>query len=87
MNKPVYLGLSMLDLSKTVMHEFWHDYVKLKYGKNAKLCYFDTDCFIFHVKTDDIYKDIVEDIELRYDTSNVSQTDNYLNEKTKKELD
>ena len=46
------------------MHEFWHDYVKPKYGKNAKRFYFDTDCFIFHVKTDDIYKDIVEDIEL-----------------------
>ena len=70
MNKPVYFGLSILDLSKTVMHEFWYDYVKPKYGKNAKLCYMDTDSFIVHVKTDDIYKDIAEDIETRLDTSN-----------------
>ena len=51
MNKPVYLGLSILDLSKTVMYEFWYDYVKPKYGENAKLCYMNTDSFIVHVKT------------------------------------
>ena len=56
MNKPVYLELSILDLSKAVMYEFWYDYVKPKYGENAKLCYMDTDRFIVHVKTDDIYK-------------------------------
>ena len=54
MNKPVYLGLSILDLSITVMYEFWYDYVKPKYGEKAKLCYMDTDSFIVHVKTDDI---------------------------------
>ena len=70
MNKPVYLGLSILDLSKTVMYEFWYDYVKPKYGENAKLCYMDTDSFIVHVKTDDIYKDIAEDVETIFDTSN-----------------
>ena len=63
MNKPVYLDLSILDLSKTVMYEFWYDYVKPKYGENAELFYMDTDCFIIHVKTDDVYKDIAEDIE------------------------
>ena len=52
MNKPVYLGLSILDLSKTVMYKFWYDYVKLKYGENAKLCNMDTDSFIVHVKTE-----------------------------------
>ena len=51
MNEPVYSGLSILDLSKTVMYEFWYDYVKPKYGENAKLCYMDTDSFIVHVKT------------------------------------
>ena len=70
LNKLVYLGLSILDLSKTVMYEFWYDYVKLKYGENAKLCYMDTDSFIVHVKIDDIYKDIVEDVEIRFDTPN-----------------
>ena len=70
MNKPVYLGLSILDLSKTVMYEFWYDYVKLKYGENAKLCSMDTDSFIVHVKTDYIYKDIAKDVETRFDASN-----------------
>ena len=54
MNKPVYLGLSILDLSKTVMYEFWYDYVKPKYGENTKLFYMDTESFIVQVKTEDI---------------------------------
>ena len=68
MNKPVYL--SILDLNKTVMYEFRYDYVKPIYGENAKLCYMDTDNFIVHVKIDDIYKDIAEDVETRFDISN-----------------
>ena len=68
-NKPVCLELSILDLSKTVMHDFWYDYVKPKYGENAKLCYMDTDSFIVHVKTDDVFKDNGEDVETRFDTS------------------
>ena len=67
-NKPVYLGLSIIDLSKTVMYEFWYDYIKPKYGENAKLCYMDADSFIVHVKVDDIYKDIAEDVETGFDT-------------------
>ena len=70
MNKPVYFGLSILDLSKTVMHRFWIGYVKPKIGENAKLCYVDTDSLVVHVKTDDIYKYIAEDVETRFDTSN-----------------
>ena len=70
MNKLGHLGLSILDLSKTVMDEFWYDYVKPKYGENEKLCYMDTDSFTVHVKTDDTYKDIVKDVETRFDTSN-----------------
>ena len=69
MNKLDYLGLSILDLSKTVMHEFWYDYVKPNYSENTKLSYMDTDSFIVYVKTDDIYKDIAEDVETRFDTS------------------
>ena len=70
MNKPVYLGLSILDLSKTVIYEFWCDYVKPKYSENGKRCYMDTDSFIVHIKTDDIYKDIAEDVEKRFDNFN-----------------
>ena len=60
MNKPVCLGLSILELSKILMHELWYDYVKTKYGEKAKLCYMDTDSFIVYIKTDDIYKDIAK---------------------------
>ena len=63
MNKPVYLGLSIFNLSKTEKYELWYDYVKAKYGEGEKLCYMDTDSFIVHVKTDDIYKDIAESIK------------------------
>ena len=51
-NKPVYLGLSILEISKTLMYEFWYDYMKPKYGDNVKLCYMDTDSFIMHIKTE-----------------------------------
>ena len=54
MNKPVYLGLSILDLSKIVMYEFWYDYIKPKYGENTKLFYMVTGSFIVHVKTEDV---------------------------------
>ena len=70
MNKPVYLGLLILKISKTLMYEFWYDYKKPKYGDNVKLCYMDTDSFIMHVRTEDLYKDIANDNEKRFDTSN-----------------
>ena len=70
MNKPVHLGLSILDLSKILMYEFWYDYVKPKYDKKAKLCYMDTDRFTVYIKKDDTYKDIAEDVETKFDTSN-----------------
>ena len=68
MNKPVCLGLSILELSKTLMYEFWCDYVKPKYGIKAKLCYMI--CFLVYIKADDIYRDIAENVETRFDTSN-----------------
>ena len=49
MNKPVYLGQAILDISKTLMYEFWYDYIKPKYQEKAKLCYMDTDSFIIHI--------------------------------------
>ena len=52
------------------MYELWYDYVKSKYNENSTLCYMDRDSFIAHVKADDIYKDIAEDVETRFDTSN-----------------
>ena len=70
MNKPVYLRLSILELSKIIMSEFCYDYVKPKYGKKEKLCYMDTDSFIVYIKTNDIYKVTAEDVETRFDTSN-----------------
>ena len=70
MNKPIYLGFSMLEISKILMYEFWYDYMKPKYGKNVKLCYMDTDSFIMHIKTEDFYKDIADDVEKRFDTLN-----------------
>ena len=70
MNKPIYLGLSILETSKTLMYEFWYDYMKPKYGDNVKLCYMDTDSFIMHIKTEEFYKGIAKDVEKRFDTSN-----------------
>ena len=70
MNKSVNLGLSILKLCKILMHGLWYDYVKRKYSEKTKLCYMDTGNFIVYIKTDDIYKDIAEDVETRFDTSN-----------------
>ena len=70
MNKPIYLGLSILDISKILMYEFWYDYMKPKYNDNVKLCYMDTDSFVMNIKTNDFYKDISSDVEKRFDTSN-----------------
>ena len=69
-NKPVYLGFSILEICKTLMYEFWYDYMKPKYGDKVKLCYMDTDSFIMHIKTEDFHKDIADDVEKRSDTSN-----------------
>ena len=70
MNKPIYLGLSILEISKILMYEFWYDYMKPKYGDSVKLCYMDTDTFIMNIKTEDFYKDIANGVEKRFDTSN-----------------
>ena len=69
MNKPVYLGQAILDLSKTIMYEFHYDYMIPKYGDRFKLCYMDTDSLIYSIKTEDFYSHISPDIESRFDIS------------------
>ena len=70
MNKSVYLGQAILDLSKTIMYEFHYEYMKQKYDeKSLKLLYMDTDSLVYDIKTKDFYKDIAEDVETRFDTS------------------
>ena len=69
MNKPVYLGMSILDLSKIVMFDFHYQYIKPKYGKQAKLLFTDTDSFLYEIQTEDFYKDISGDVKDRFDTS------------------
>ena len=68
-NKPVYLGLCILDLSKTVMYEFHYNYIKPKYGSKANLLYTDTDSLMYEIETEDFYKDISGDVKDRFDTS------------------
>ena len=75
MNKPVYLGMSILDISKTLMYKFWYDYVRQKYGDRVKLCYTDTDSFIIHIITDDFLEDIADDVRKWFDTSNYDDND------------
>ena len=70
MNKPIYLGQAILDISKTLMYEFWYNYIKPKFGDKARLCYTDTDSFVIYIKTKDFYKDIANDVEKWFDTSN-----------------
>ena len=75
MNKPVYLVMSILDISKILMYGFWYDYIKPKYENRAKLCYTDTDSLMFHIITEDFYEDIVVDVERWFDTSDYDEND------------
>ena len=69
-NKPVYLGMSILDLSKTLMYDYHYNYIKRKYGDKAKLLFTDTDSLMYEIQTEDFYKDISKDVKYRFDTSN-----------------
>ena len=75
MKKLIYLGMSILDISKMIMYKFWYDYFNPKYGDKAKLCYTDTDSFIIHIITEDFFEDISNDVESWYDTSNYDEND------------
>ena len=72
-NKPIYLGMSILDISKTLVYEFWYDYIKPKYQGKAKICYMDPDSFIIHIKTENFYKNIANDVEKWFNSSNYDE--------------
>ncbi|XP_057290716.1 uncharacterized protein LOC130613378 [Hydractinia symbiolongicarpus] len=76
MNKPVYIGQAILDNSKIVMYDFHYDYMQPKYGSKLRICYMDTDSFLYHIKTEDFYRDITDDVETRFHTSAYSNDDN-----------
>ena len=73
MTEPIYLGLSILDINKTLMHKFCYDFIKPKYRNRAKLCYMDTNSFVVYIETDDFYKDIVDYVEIWFDRSNYNE--------------
>ena len=70
MNKPTYLGLAILSLSKILMYDYWYNEMKPKYKDRIRICYMDTHSFIMHIKTKYFYKDNADDVEKKYDTSN-----------------
>ena len=76
MNKPVYLGQPILDLSKTLIHEFHYDYMRPRFGGNIRLCYVDTDSFVYEIETEDFYRDTAKDVEKRLGTSGYSKDEN-----------
>ena len=75
MNKPIYLGQAILDISTTVTYESWYGYIKPKYKEKVQLCYMDTDSFIILFKTQDFYKDIANDVDKWFDTSGYNEND------------
>ena len=78
MNKPLYLSMSILDISKMLMYKFWYDYFKTKYGDRAKLCCTDTDSFLINFINQDFFEDISNDVEKWFDTSNYNKKIKYL---------
>ena len=74
-NKSIFLGMSILDISKTLMYEFWYDSIKSKYQGRAKLCYMNTNSFVIYITTEDCYKDVANDVEKRFDASNYDEDD------------
>ena len=70
MNKPIFLGMSILDISKILVHELWCDY-----GDKAKICYTDTDTFVIYIATEDFFEDTADNVKIRFDTSNIDEND------------
>lgn len=84
-DKPIYVGMVILDISKTLMYDFHYNHIKKKYGENSKLLFTDTDSLCYHIKTDDLYKDFKKDKKL-FDTSNYDKKHFLYSEKNKKVL-
>ena len=84
MNKPVYLDLPILEISKTLMYKFWYVYINPKYQNNAKLCSMDTDSCIIHIKTEDVYENIANDVEKHLIHQITKSVEHSLQVKTKK---
>ena len=78
MNNPVYLRQAIMDLSKTLIYEFHYNYMHPKYGSKVKLCYMDTDIVVYEIKIKYLYKDIAEEVEMRFDISNYLKNNNRL---------
>ena len=76
MNRPVYLGQAILNLSKTLMYEFCHDYLGPNYGSKVTLSHMDIDSFVYEIETKDFYRDIAKYVEKRFDMSGYSKYDN-----------
>ena len=86
MDKPISVGQGVLDISKTLMYEFWYEYLKPMYQDNIKLCYMDTDSFIIPIQTDDVFKDRPNDVDKWIDILNMTNMiiDHQKYERTKK---
>ena len=76
MNKSVYLAQAILDISKTLIYEFWYDYLKSKHGDKVKLCYMDKGRFIIHIETEDFYEAIENNVDMWFDTSAYDKNEN-----------
>ena len=82
LNKPAYIGMCILELSKVLMYEFHYDYIKNKYGNNSRLLFTDTDSLMYEIKTEDVYKDFSNDKEM-FDFSNYSTKSKYYDNSNK----
>ncbi len=85
-NKPIQIGMTILDLSKTLMYRFHYDYVKPKWGDKAALLFTDTDSLCYEIQTDDIYEDIKDDAPEWFDTSNYEKDHPLFSKKNKKQV-